>query len=161
MTDIKNVPLSLPLTGALIGTVATLFVGKKWHAGFGILWSLLSLWHGLQHAGKMQKDAAHLWPPAKTTDTTKLQNFVAGLKIAAFTPGRLRVYHAALIGNEDLARQLEEYLASFTGVKKATVGTLTGSLLIEYDTERLRTKKGLAALEKKIMVIYGKDKQNR
>ena len=151
-------PLSLPLTGAFIGTLATLFVGKKWHLGFGILWSVLSLWHGFQHAGKMKMDAKRLLNEEYGDNATQLKNFAAKFNIASFVPGRLRVYHAGLVANDVLARQLEGYVGSFTGVKKATANTITGSLLIEYDPTLLRTKKVLAALEQKIGKMYGKDK---
>ena len=53
----KNLPLGLPMTVASVGTLATLFAGKKFHAGFGVVWAALSLWHGWQHHKKMQADA--------------------------------------------------------------------------------------------------------
>lgn len=39
------------------------------------------------------------------------------------------------------------YVTSFTGITKAEINVLTGSLLIEYQPKKLRSKPKLAALE--------------
>ncbi len=158
---LKTVPLGLPMAFSLVGTVISLTAGKNFHAGFGVLWTVLSLWHAAQHCGAMKKNAADIGKllPACGGEKSELKQFVAATKIAAFTEGRLRVYNDALKGNEKLAAQVEEYVLSFTGVKTAQANTLTGSLLIEYDPQKLRGKKGLAALEAKIGEIYKNGKR--
>lgn len=145
--NLKKTPLGLPLVFAAVGTIASLRAGRNTHAAFGATWTLLSLLHGWQHLGKMKKDATKILPCEKNSP---LKNFLRGIKIVAFTEGRLRVRHDAFVGNESLARQAKEYVESFTGVTKASVNTLTGSLLVEYDPQKLRSKKGLLKLEAKI-----------
>ncbi len=54
--DLKKAPLGWPLAIASVGTVATIFAGKKLHIAFGAAWGVLSLWHAWQHCGKMKKD---------------------------------------------------------------------------------------------------------
>ena len=148
---LKKLPLSVPMAVAGLGTLVTLSVGRKWHIGFGILWSLLSLFHICRHKGKMKRDVAFFLPD-KAESTLRLAKFLDGLELVAFVPGRLRVRHTDIVGNESLARQLESYIGSFTGVKNATANVVTGSVVIEYDPLTLRTKKGLAALEHKVML---------
>ena len=146
----RKYPLGLPLSLAAVGTLVTMFGSRKLHVAFGAIWTLLSLWHGYQHRKKMQKDVARFWGEG---ESLSLKNFLAGVKIASFTEGRLRIYHAALVGNEPLIKQIEEYVASFTGVKSAEGNSLTGSFLIVYDAKKLRAKKGLARLETTIAKI--------
>ena len=145
--EFKKLPLGLPMTLASVGTMVSLAAGKRWHVGFGAAWAVLSLLHGLQHAGKMKKDVRRLMPEKKIRGIEKL---LASMKVAAYAPGRIRIYSEAFVGNDRLGAQAKDYVESFTGVQSATVNPATGSLLIQYDPERLRTKKGLAALEKRI-----------
>ena len=56
--NLQKAPLGWPLAIASVGTVATIFAGKKLHIAFGAAWGVLSLWHAWQHAGKMKKDVA-------------------------------------------------------------------------------------------------------
>ena len=155
-TSWKKTALSIPMTISSVGTLVSLLAGKKWHIGFGVLWSVLSFWHALEHSGKMKKDAQRLLCAADN-NSSELKKFASQIKILSFIPGRVRVYHSALVNNAALAKQLEEYVLSFTGVKNAVGNILTGSFLVEYDPERLRTKKGLAALEQNIMRITSKE----
>ncbi len=151
--SLKKIPLGIPLTIASVGTAASLFAGKRLHAGFGIAWTILSLWHGLQHHKKMAHDLQCLSPgqafPAKAP-ASLLQDVLATIQIKSFTEGRLRVASPLFASSPKLRAQAEEYVRSFTGVTKAEANPLTGSLLIEYTPEKLRTKPKLAALEERI-----------
>lgn len=139
------------MTLASVGTVVTLFTGKKLHAGFGMAWTLLSLWHGWQHSTKMRNDVKKIvgmdFCGKNNTKEPHLADFLASIRIVSFTEGRLRCRSFWFVENGPLKKQIEEYACSFTGVKSAEANTLTGSLLIEYDPEKLRTKPNLAALE--------------
>lgn len=53
---------TLPLAAAAVGTVAALAFGKRYHVIFGVAWLALSMLHGIQHAGKLKRDAAALRP---------------------------------------------------------------------------------------------------
>ena len=148
----KSAPLGIPLTLASLGTVASLFAGKKLHAGFGIAWMLLSLWHGLQHQKKMQRDAEKLTELSVRCFNTgeapsSWERLLDSLQLISFIEGRVRLRSPWFVDNEKLKKQMEEYIASFTSVTRAEINVLTGSLLIEYQPEKLRAKPRLAALE--------------
>ena len=152
---LKSVPLGLPMTIASLGTVATLFAGKRLHAGFGAAWAVLSLWHGWQHRGKMQKDALHLAEKIPCHAGTEapasaLERLLASIRVVSFTEGRVRVRSPWFLKNEALRRQIEEYVCSFTGVEKAEINPMTGSLLVEYHPGKLREKPGLKRLEERL-----------
>ena len=115
----KRLPLGLPLTVSGLATIATIFVGKKAHIAFGAFWGLLSILHGLQHAGKLEHDAKEL----------------------------IRVYNLALAGNAKLADQVSSFVRSFSGVTDAKVALNTGSLLITYEPDELRKNPHLANIE--------------
>lgn len=156
----KNAPLGIPLTLASLGTVASLLAGKKLHAGFGIAWMLLSLWHGLQHQKKMRHDAGKITGLSfccpvfsKVEKLSSWECLLDSLQILFFMEGRVRLYSPWFVNNERLKKQMEEYIASFTGITKAEINVLTGSLLIEYQPEKLRSKSKLAALENHLRLM--------
>ena len=62
--NFRTFPFNLPMTVAAVGTVATIWCGKRYHIAFGIAWLALSLLHGVQHAGKMKRDASRILPHA-------------------------------------------------------------------------------------------------
>ena len=146
----KSLPLGLPLTLASIGTVATLVAGKRFHAGFGAVWTVLSLWHGWQHRKKMQADVCRIpWcketvKPAENT----LAALVDSFQVDAYVPGRVRLRSSLLAANPQWQQPLEEYIKSFAGVTDACINILTGSLLITYDGAKLKPK--IAALEQQL-----------
>ena len=148
----KSLPLGLPLTLASVGTVATLVAGKRFHAGFGALWTVLSLWHGWQHRKKMQADVCRIpWcKKAGDPEENTLAALVDSFQVDAYTPGRVRLRSLLLAANPQWQQPVEEYVKSFTGVKSAVVNPLTGSLLITYKPDELQKKPKLAALEKAI-----------
>ena len=151
--DWKNLPLGLPMTVASVGTLATLFAGKNFHAGFGVAWAALSFWHGWQHHKKMQADARTLTSCCRTRKTElvePLQALVDSFQVDAYVPGRVRLRSSLLAAYPEWQRELETYIRSFVGVETAEINTLTGSLLITYDVEKLRQKPKLAALEEHI-----------
>ncbi len=150
--NLKKMPLGVPMTVASLGTVLTLFAGKNLHAGFGAAWAVLSLWHGWQHSKKMKNDVKKavgmdLCSDKKKKSDSPLEAFLSTVQVDSYAEGRIRCRSLWLVGNESLKKQIEEYVRSFTGVKKAEVNTITGSILIEYRPEKLRTRPNLAALE--------------
>ena len=148
----KRLPLGLPLTVSGIATIATIFTGKKLHVAFGAVWGLLSILHGLQHAGKLKHDAKDIigqtaHRAADKAEQISLHAFLAGTDITSYLPGRVRVYNLALAGNEKLAEQVTSFIRSFDGVEDAVVSLPTGSLLITYEPEELRKNPHLANVE--------------
>ena len=155
----KDIPLGIPMALASFGTIAALAANKRLHAGFGILWVGLSLWHGVQHCKKIKKDAQGLhginFCSAPCASVSPSQRLLSTIRVEAYVEGRIRVRSTWFVDNPDLQKQVEAYVRSFTGVTKADINPLTGSLLIEYDGEQLRTKPGLAALEANIRSMAG------
>ncbi|MCI6607901.1 MAG: hypothetical protein MSB07_08975, partial [Mitsuokella jalaludinii] len=126
--------------------------GKKAHIAFGAFWGLLSILHGLQHAGKLEHDAKELigqtaHRAADKAEQISLHAFLAGTDIASYLPGRIRVYNLALAGNAKLADQVSSFVRSFSGVTDAKVALNTGSLLITYEPDELRKNPHLANIE--------------
>lgn len=149
---LKKIPLGLPLTVSGLATIATSFAGKKAHIAFGAFWGLLSILHGLQHAGKLEHDAKELigqtaHRAADKAEQISLHAFLAGTDIASYLPGRIRVYNLALAGNAKLADQVSSFVRSFSGVTDAKVTLNTGSLLITYEPDELRKNPHLANIE--------------
>ena len=147
-----RLPLGLPLTVSGLATIATIFAGKKAHIAFGAFWGLLSILHGLQHAGKLEHDAKELigqtaHRAADKAEQISLHAFLAGTDIASYLPGRIRVYNLALAGNAKLADQVSSFVRSFSGVTDAKVALNTGSLLITYEPDELRKNPHLANIE--------------
>lgn len=58
------------------------------------------------------------------------------LKIAHQVPGRVRMKIPAGKGNPDLLRQISEVFAVIPGIEEITVNPTTGSLVLNYDTDR-------------------------
>ena len=52
-------------------------------------------------------------------------------------PGRLRVRSPALKRQEFKAREVREYMSAIEGVWEVEVNSVTGSVVIRYDTERV------------------------
>lgn len=138
---LKTMPLGLPLAVTSLGTLVSLLGGKRLHAGFGIAWAILSLWHGLQHRRKMQLDAKRLCPlscvPAGNALT--LERLLSTVRVASFLEGRIRCYSPLFVERPALQKQIEEYLRAIAGVTVAKINPLTGSLLVEYRPEQLPT----------------------
>lgn len=57
------------------------------------------------------------------------------LDLAHHLPGRLRLRSALLKGNARASEEAQHRLAEISGVKSASANPLTGSILLNYDTE--------------------------
>ncbi len=146
----KPLPLGLPLLASAAGTLLTLALpSKQGHIAFGLAWAGLSALHAWQYRKKLSQDlkrngglfsVMHL-------PQSRLELFIRTVEVAAYIPGRIRLYARPLTGNAALARQTEAELLAATGVTSARVNTTTGSILIEYDPEKLRQNPELARIE--------------
>jgi len=149
--ELKTLPLGLPLTVASVGTIATLWAGKNLHAGFGVAWAALSFLHGWQHHKKMKADAKRLTGCCKVKEQgaeESLSALVKSFQVDAYVPGRMRLRSSLLVVNPQWQQPLEKYIKSFTGIKTAVINSLTGSLLVTYDREKLKPK--MVVLEQKL-----------
>lgn len=78
---------------------------------------------------------------------SKLEVFIRTVKIAAFIPGRIRLYSQALIGNATLEKQVRTYLLVFSELAAVEINRLTGSILIQYTPQLLHTNQELTRVE--------------
>lgn len=69
-----------------------------------------------------------------------------GVRIVHFLPGRVRLKVAAIKGNPRGAEHMRAAFAQVPGVQGIDYNTLTGSVLIRYDVERLRQPDAAAQL---------------
>lgn len=75
--------------------------------------------------------------------------------IRSMTPGRVRVRHEAL-KNAGNAEKVQNFLEAKDGVRGAAVNPRTGSLLLEYDPDRIVPLQLLAFVEE-LQQIFGID----
>jgi hypothetical protein len=80
---------------------------------------------------------------ASSVEAPTVANIMAGLaeaKVVSDAPGRVRLRLNDLKGRDALARQTAEALGSLDGIKQVEVSSLTGSVLLLYDTEQYPTR---------------------
>lgn len=73
--------------------------------------------------------------------------FLSTVTVASYIPGRIRGYSTLIKGNNENAKLLEEYFSKFPEVSKFTINVVTGSVLIEYDVEKIGLNKELYEIE--------------
>ena len=76
-----------------------------------------------------------------------MELFVRSTDIASFMPGRVRLYSKQIVNNAALEQQVRAHLAKFTEIEGVEVNLATGSILITYEPERLRTNAELRRVE--------------
>lgn len=129
-----------PLALSAVATVATSFLGKKYHALAGVLWGVLSLAHGTQH---------YIWHQKKKHPDalSRFDKFLRTTEVAGFVPGRIRVYNRALAEHPELGEHIESCLLGIKGVKSAKANPITGSLLVTYDVDEFHKNPSLTEFE--------------
>lgn len=83
--------------------------------------------------------------------TTRLDLFVRSVTVSSYLPGRVRLYSERLVGNEALSAEIRERLGAFAEIDRVETSTVTGSILIHYEPERLRRNEELRKVEAYIM----------
>jgi len=149
----KQMSLGLPLLGAAAGTLVSLALPSKGaHIACGVLWTGLSALHAWQYRKKLAQDFKKNGGLLAVMDLpqSKLDFFVRAVRIASYIPGRIRLYADVMVGNAEMARQVERELSSAAGMKSVRTSTTTGSILLEYDPAVLRKDPGLARMEEYI-----------
>ncbi len=140
-----------PLFISLAGTVGSLAVdSKKGHIICGAVMTGISILHALQHrkaiAGSMQKKidraADYIRLPHTQPDF-----FMRGVEIAFYMPGRMRLYCSHLEGNAHYKEHIAKYLRAFADVGRVQLNHVSGSILITYDTEKIKEYPDLARVE--------------
>ena len=131
---------------ALAGTAAAAGACPFWGALGGIFrhaWQYRKNFQGAFSQGGdfFKKVVRRVWPQSK------LELFLRTVEVASYLPGRIRLYSCSLVGCPPLAEEMKARLSALTGVTKAEVNTVTGSVLIEYDPETLRRDSALRRAE--------------
>ncbi|ORT99666.1 hypothetical protein D081_1816 [Anaerovibrio sp. JC8] len=153
---IKNTPLSMPLGITALGTAASLWLGnKRIHAMCGMLWLGVSAVHTWQHCSKVRQDAAKVVEKMGIMDVlnlpkSKLDLFVRTVEVSSYIPGRVRLYSKALINNKAKCQQVLDYLQGINELDDVKVNEVTGSILILYTPQILRSNKELIRAEEYI-----------
>lgn len=66
----------------------------------------------------------------------------ADIRISHFLPGRVRLRVGTIKGNPGLAEQMRAAFCSVPGLTGLSYNTITGSVLINYDTRRIVAEDG-------------------
>lgn len=72
------------------------------------------------------------------------------VRISSYLPGRIRLNSKKLVGNGELCRNVYAYVASYREIDKVDVNIMTGSVLIQYRPQVLRTNRELSQVEEYI-----------
>ena len=83
--------------------------------------------------------------------TSKWDLIMRSVTISSYLPGRIRLYSKKLVGNADLGRKVYAYIASSKEIDEVDINVLTGSVLIIYRPQVLRTNRELVRVENYIM----------
>lgn len=82
--------------------------------------------------------------------TSALEVFIRSVEIASYIPGRVRLRTKKIVKNEKLAAEVKARLLAFGELDSVETSTATGSILITYRPERLRTNPELVRVEEYI-----------
>ncbi|NME18071.1 HMA2 domain-containing protein [Megasphaera elsdenii] len=83
--------------------------------------------------------------------TSKWDLIMRSVTISSYLPGRIRLYSKKLVGNADLGRKVYAYIASYKEIDEVDINVLTGSVLIIYRPQVLRTNRELVRVKNYIM----------
>lgn len=83
--------------------------------------------------------------------TSKWDLIMRSVTISSYLPGRIRLYSKKLVSNADLGRKVYAYIASYKEIDEVDINVLTGSVLIIYRPQVLRTNRELVRVENYIM----------
>lgn len=75
-------------------------------------------------------------------------------RVVHFMPGRLRLRLDALHNAPELARRVEEEFGRVPGVKKVEAKSLTGSVLLEYESSALGNRQTQEALRLAVSRLF-------
>jgi hypothetical protein len=78
----------------------------------------------------------------------------AAIKIMHAIPGRIRIKVAQPRENPTLAAQIQEHLASVSGVQKVEANTRTSSLILLYDAAALSSPEGFRVFTEPLAALF-------
>lgn len=79
---------------------------------------------------------------------------IKNVKVVHFMPGRVRLRVEDLKGMPELVRKVQSALGAVPGVERVEVKTLTGSIVIEYNAQSIRSTESREALSKVLTTFF-------
>ena len=155
----RKTHLNLPLFLSFLCTWITIFSNKRYHLYAGIIFSLLSTIHMLKHKKVLQnefsKERCNLnifknFP----LPSMKMEFLMQQVTVSHYSPGRIRLYSAALINNSNLASTLQHKLSEIDELEHFSVNTTTGSILLTYLPENIVKNPELKKIEAMVLKKY-------
>lgn len=153
---LRKLPLAVPMAAATMGTAISLLTkSARMHTMCGAVCLAFSAMHTWQHANKLNKDFKRGLEKMGIMDyinipKSKIDMFIRTVEVASFIPGRARLYSKALVGDEEKAKKVLNYLRSYSELSEVDVNSATGSILIKYTPQLLHTNKELTKVEEYI-----------
>ena len=153
--------INLGLVMSLLGSILTLPLNKRLHLWLGIGFVLLATIHTWQHRRQFTHYIHKERPEMDLSSlvinpSTKVKFFLQQTQVLHYMPGRVRLFSQHLLNNQEVSRQVSEYLATIPEIKDFTVNAATGSLLIHYSSEDISQNPLLRDVEKIVAKQYGR-----
>lgn len=162
--QIKKSTTSLGLAISFVGTLLTIPFNRKYHVAFGTMLTVWTVIHSWQHRKPLGK---HLYGEVDGINGifAGVTNFFNQKTAASFlsqhvqvlhyVPGRVRLYSHQLLNNLESVRQVQDYLNSVREIHNFSINSATGSILIQYSPEDVKTHPLLKELETLVAKQYG------
>jgi len=130
--------------GSEVITSITAPAVKTGHAAYGKVASGVQ-WYVEQWEDLLHEARAERTPSEEGLTADSLVASLADARVAWDYPGHLRLRPTQLKGHKRLAEQAAEALGSIPGVRQVEISSLTGSVLIAYDTETFPSRDALTS----------------
>lgn len=140
--SVDNIPDKTRDTGKAMIAAVPQSVSKPAHKAYDAAAGSLQ-WY-LEKWEDVIEEARHL--QRKDLESINLTDFLAGLpdaKVISDIPGRLRVRSKQLKGQKQLAQEGTEALDQLDGISEVHVSSLTGSVLVFFDTNQYESSTAL------------------
>jgi hypothetical protein len=156
---VTKLRLGLPLLLSLLGTLLTIPYNKRYHVWLGIIFSLLSAIHTINHKKSLQnefsKESFYLDIFKKfSIPTTTFEFLMQKVTVSHYSPGRIRLYSESLVNNPNLAFTIHTKLSEIQELSNFVVNPTTGSILLTYMPENLVKNPQLKEIETLVLKKY-------
>lgn len=156
--------VNLGLVLSLVGSLLSLPLGKRYHVGLGVIFTLLTAMHTWQHRNRFrhylykERQNMGLFPLPENilSPAVKVKLFMQQVQVLHYMPGRVRLYASQLVGNPELVRQISQHLTAIPEIKEFSLNPATGSLLIRYSPEDVARNPFLRDIEQLVVKQYGR-----
>ena len=76
--------------------------------------------------------------------------FLSTVEVSSYIPGRIRCYSSLIKNNHENALILEDYFSKFDELNTFKINEVTGSVLIEYDADKVTRNPELREIEEEL-----------